>query len=226
VTSIWIYISLLFNPRKAFEWALSRKVWTLVFPLIATITLTALVNVYYYYVVDLPWLIGQIASTLPEGRGENFLDSFTKNRLLSMSLVGIVFLTLTISLYRSFVYWIIFKVRGNAPRFVRLYAIAIWSTAPVILLFCAGIINISLGGNILPIDVNPVSLNQMIFRFDGTSDWGRMLSTFSLINVWEIFLIGIGLNIAAKSTVVKSYIIAIIPEILVYSVWLSLLILS
>ena len=92
-------------------------------------------------------------------------------------MVGLVFLALIINLARAFLIWIILKVRGGeTQRFIRIFAIIMWSTAPLLLILPAGILNISLvpEGRIVGNDVNPVSINQLLFHLPPTSSWRTM----------------------------------------------------
>jgi hypothetical protein len=99
-----------------------------------------------------------------------------------------------------------------------------WSTAPLLLILPASMLNISISpAGMLPNDVNPVSLNQLFFKLAGDSPWGQLLSTFSLINLWELFLIIVGLRIATARTTLQAFSIAILPEVIVYGVWIAFL---
>jgi len=216
------YISFLFDPKKAYESALNKKVWTLVVPLIATILFTTLLNIYYYNNIDMAWLINQMVAGAPEQQRQSMIENLTKERLIGISMVGVVFLALAINLARAFIYWVILKIKGNSLRFIRLFAITMWSTVPVLLILPAGILNISLAINqqILPNDVNPVSLNQLLFHLPSSSPLGQLLSTFSLVNVWEIFLILVGLRLAAGLSLAQSFTIACFPDVLFYGIWI------
>ena len=222
-----IYTGLLFSPQQAFAQALRLKVVTLFFPLAAALVITALLNTYYYAAVDMPWLLERMVADIPDDQKQTVLDSLSKGRLLGISLVGVVFLTVSINLFRAFIYWFVLKVKGEAQRFIRLFAIVMWSTAPLLLILPAGVLNIylSTGQGMLPNDVNPVSLNQLFFKLSGDSDWGQLLSTFSLINIWEIFLIIIGLKLATSLSIKQSFTIALLPELVIYGLWVTSLLL-
>lgn len=221
---IGIYTSLLVTPQRAFAAALNKKVWTLFFPLLMAILITAAINICYYNMVDMPWLLKQMVANVPKDQKQVILDSLTKTRLVSISLVGVFVLTVSINLFRAFVYWFILKVGGEAVRFVRLFAIVMWATAPLLVILPASVLNIYMNASgMLPNDVNPVSINQLMFRFPGDSAWGQLLSTFSLINIWEVFLIVIGLRLATTKKTGAAVLIAIMPEVIVYGLWSALL---
>ncbi len=223
VKLISVYTSLLYDPRSGIKAALNQKIWTLFFPLLLAILFTALINIYYYNLVDMEWLVKQMAANVPKEQKQTILESVTKTRLVGISLVGVFTLTILINLFRSFVYWVALKIKGNDERFVRLFAIVMWSTAPLLIILPASIINIYFNSNMgmLPNDVNPVSLNQLYFKFAGDSAWGQLLSTFSLINIWELFLIVIGLRVATSLSALQSFFIAILPEAIVYGLWVA-----
>jgi len=221
---IGIYTSLLYTPEKGFAEALKQRVWTLFFPLLLAILITAVINIYYYNNVDMPWLLKQMVANAPKEQKQTILDTLTKTRLVGISLVGVFLLTVSINLFRGFVYWVILKVSGDGIPFVRLFAIVMWSTAPLLLILPASMLNISISpAGMLPNDVNPVSLNQLFFKLAGDSPWGQLLSTFSLINLWELFLIIVGLRIATTRTTLQAFSIAILPEVIVYGVWIAFL---
>lgn len=219
------YASLLYAPENGMANALKRKVWTLFFPLVLAILITAVINVYYFNAVDIPWLLKQMVANVPKEQKQTILDSLTKTRLVGVSLVGVFFLTISINLFRSFVYWVALKINGDGVSFLRLFAIVMWSTAPLLLILPASILNISLNSTVgmLPNDVNPVSLNQLYFHLPGDSRWGQMLSTISLINLWELFLIVVGLRLATARTTLQVFSIAILPELIVYGTWAAFL---
>ncbi|GEA02593.1 hypothetical protein KUL17_14900 [Alteromonas sp. KUL17] len=222
-----IYTSLLYAPDRAYAKALNKKVWTLFFPLLAAIGITAALNVFYYNTIDMGWLLKQMVANVPEDQQQTVRESLTKTRLVSISLVGVFFMTLSVNLFRAFVYWFVLKIRGNSEKFTRLFAIVMWSTAPLLLILPAGATNIYINADLgmLPNDVNPVSLNRLYFQFPGDSAWGQMLSTFSLINVWEVFLVMVGLRVATALNTRQAAIIAILPEVIVYAIWSTLLVL-
>ncbi|QNQ08884.1 YIP1 family protein [Sphingomonas alpina] len=223
------YLVMLFDPRRAFTAALSRKVWTLLLPLTLAIVFTALLNIFYFYHVDLAWLRDQMTATMPKAQRDIALPFYTRGRLIGISLFGVVLLALVVNLGRAFIFWIIFKVRGgDTQRFTRLFAIVMWSTAPLALILPAGILNIMLApeGRLAGNDVNPVSLNQLLFHLPPSSGWGQLLSTFSLINIWEMVLIAIGLQVVGNLKFTRAALIAIAPDALVYGIWAAALLAS
>ncbi len=216
------YMTMLFDPRRAFAAALAKKVRTLLFPLVLAILCTALLNVFYFYHVDLPWLRDQMVATMAKPQRDAALPFLTRGRLIGLSLFGVVFLAFVVNLGRAFIYWIVLKVRGgDSQRFMRLFAVVMWSTAPLALILPAGMLNVLIApeGKLAGNDVNPVSLNQLIFHLPAGGGWGQLLSTFSLINLWEIALIAIGLQLMANLRLSTAILIAFAPDVVVYGLW-------
>jgi hypothetical protein len=221
-TLINIYGRMLFDPKAAFERALGQKNWTLLFPFVLAVALTFMLNAYYYYHVDFAWLLDQLVGSAPAPQRAMLRSALTRDRLLLLGLIGVIVLTLLINLGRAFIFWIILKVRGGeSQRFTRLFAITMWAAAPLALILPAGILNISMApeGRIAGNDVNPVSLNQLLFHLPSSGGWGQMLSTFSLVNVWEIVLIAVGLHLAAGLKLSRAALIAMVPDVIVYGIW-------
>jgi hypothetical protein len=141
----------------------------------------------------------------------------------------VFFLALVVNLGRAFIYWLALKVQGvGSQSFVKLFAVVVWSTAPLLLILPAGLLNISLasGGHLAGNDVNPVSLNQLLFHLPASNAWGQLLSTFSLVNLWEIALIGVGIQYVSRLTMSKAMLIALLPDAIVYGIWGFLLAVS
>lgn len=224
---IRIYFSILLDPKNGFAEALRQRVGTLLFPLLATILFTTLLNVFYYYHVDFDWLLGQLTAGVPEQQRISMTEALTPGRLIAVSLVSVVILAVVVNALRAFLYWVILKVRGDSQRFIRLFALTMWSTAPVALILPAGILNIMLShnGHITPNNVNPVSLNQLFFNLSSTSPWGSLLSSFSLVNVWEVFLIAVGLRVIVSISMMRALVIAFIPDVVFYGIWAAVLLL-
>lgn len=216
-----IYFSILLDPKNAFNEALRQRVGTLFFPLLATILVTGILNVVYYYSVDFNWLLAQLTVGMPEQQRLSMEEALTPGRLVAVSLVGVVALAVLVNGARAFIYWVILKVRGDSQRFVRLFALTMWATAPVALILPAGILNIMLAsnGHLTPNNVNPVSLNQLFFGLPDTSGWGALLSSFSLVNVWEVFLVAVGLRAVIALSVARALLIALIPDVVFYGIW-------
>lgn len=224
---IRIYFSILIDPKKGFSDALKQRVGSLLFPLFAAILFTTLLNVFYYYRVDFHWLMGELTAGVPEQQRLSMVEALTPARLIAVSLVSVIALAILVNSARAFIYWVILKVRGDSQRFVRLLALTMWSTAPVALILPAGIINILLvsNGHIAPNNVNPVSLNQLFFGLPSTSQWGSLLSSFSLVNVWEVFLIVIGLRVVTSMSTLRAILVALVPDVVFYGIWALILLL-
>lgn len=223
-----IYFSILLDPKHGFTEALRQRVGSLMFPLLATILVTASLNVFYYYSVDFDWLLGQMTAGMPEQQRLSTIEALTPGRLVAVSLFGVVALALLVNGARAFIYWIILKVRGDSQRFVRLFALTMWSTAPVALILPAGILNIVLAsnGHIMPNNVNPVSMNQLFFGLPDTSGWGALLSSFSLVNIWEMFLIAVGMRVVIALSMIRALLIALAPDVVFYGIWAAVLLMQ
>ncbi|MDB5719841.1 MAG: hypothetical protein JWP15_459 [Alphaproteobacteria bacterium] len=223
------YFRMLFEPQRAFGEAMSKKVWTLLLPFFLAVLFTAILNIYYFYHVDIAWLRDQMTASMPSDQRDVIARSMTRGRFIGISIIGVCFLALTINLGRAFIYWLALKVQGvGSQGFVKLFAVVVWSTAPLLLILPAGLLNISLapGGHLAGNDVNPVSLNQLLFHLPAGSAWGQLLSTFSLVNLWEIALIGVGIQYVSRLGMSKAMLIALLPDAIVYGIWGLLLAVS
>lgn len=215
------FVSMFIDPARGFREALAARPWTFVIPLVVVIGCTFLLNAYYYQHVDIQWLKDQLTSAADARQREALQQAISVQKLLVVSLVGITLLTCVVDLVRSMFFWLVLKVQGNRLVFRQLFAITTWAAVPLVLLLPAGMLNLHLGGgtHVSPNDVNPVSFNQLFFHFNSASGWGNMLSTISLVSLWEMALIAVGLRTVAQVSTRTAILLAVIPDVAVYGIW-------
>lgn len=216
------FLHLYVEPAKGFREALAARPWTFVIPLLAVIGATFLLNAYYYHHVDLPWLKDQLTVAVDPKQRDALQQAMTPARLLIVSLVGITLLTCIVDVVRSMFFWLVLKVQGNRLEFRKLFAITTWAAVPLLLLLPAGIVNLHLGGatHVAPNDVNPVSFNQLFFHFPSAAGWGNMLSTISIVSLWEVVLLAVGLRTIAGVSTRTAIVLAVLPDLVVYGIWM------
>jgi hypothetical protein len=216
-----VFINLFANPTRGFASALALPRWTIIIPLALVIGCTFIINVFYYRNVDLSWLGGELTRDMSAVQRDAVLRSMSIGRLMIVSGIGIVLFTLSIDAIRALFFWLVLKIRGQSQSYGRLFAVTVWAGLPLLLLLPAGLFNIALshGGHLPPNDVNPVSANQLLFHFSSWTGFGRMLSTISIVSIWELVLLGVGLKVSTGMSNRMGMLLAFAPDIIVYGLW-------
>ncbi len=224
MSNLGIAQALVFEPRKAFAALAERPTYW--FPLLLLIVVTTVVSVWYLAVVDLGWMMDQRLrsnSALVERLGEQQVSEMVNNasqtRILQMVAAGIITpIILGIGMLLSALLSLLAaKVTNVQYDYRHWFSLACWTSLPTVLAQIASALVLATASTaqISQADLQPLSLNALIFhREPGTSGY-TVLSYLNVLYLWSLAL----MVLAVKQWSRRSWLFSFL-----FSTWLLLLI--
>lgn len=211
-----------FDPAKAFERLKSEPRYLLALALV--IAATCATWIWYYAVVDIGWLqdrlIEQKGYTAP-AEADVARQVMTRGSLTTFAVIGgLVGIPLLLLIWAGYFRQVANFLSVDLP-LRKWYAFAAWTALPGLLLLPIAAVQFALGHarQIAPEELNPVSINQLLFQLPAGSAGGAVLNSFSLLSIWSIVLITIGLVRWGVRSVPRALAIAVVPYIVFYGGW-------
>jgi len=222
-------INILTAPKEAFV-SIKEKPTVLV-PLLLIVLSLASLQWGYFNAVDSEFLIDELVeqsqafANAPEGEVRENLENVTPSRLAIQSAVAIaIIFPLIMMLYAGYLS-LISKFTYDEIRFKQWFSLSAWTWLPSIFIALAGwvVILTNSDGMIGATDIQPLSLNSLIFQTDGP--FASMLSNLNLLQFWSLALSALGYQHWTGKSLAKSSTIVIAPYVVIYTVW-SIIILT
>ncbi len=215
-------ITMFYDPMKAFEMLRERRaVWL---PLLLTIGLSAALMFYYYAVVDFDWVKERMMATITDpAQREQSVSMMTKTVVMASSmgstLLGIPLMCAIMGLY----FMIGGKMTSADFSFGKGFALAAWSSVPMIITSVLGLMQIMLisNGKVEFTDLNPLTLNQLFFHIEMGKPWAALLESVSLATVWQVILLIIGFQVWAKVSRATAMKVTLAPYVIIYGIWIA-----
>jgi len=215
-------LSIFVDPVKAMQAVLERSmIWL---PLLLMTLGTAAVMVWYYQMVDFPWLQDQMlaASGQTDPQALEAAKGFmTRGLMMGGAAVSILIFVPVMLLLISVYYLLAAKVIGNDLGFGKWFAFSTWTAAPTLLVIPAMVVQILLASNgqLAPDALNPLTLNFLLFHVPATSPWAGLLNAINIPSLWATLVAIIGYKVwTAKSTPTSAFIV-LLPQIVIYGIW-------
>ncbi len=223
------FINILAAPKEAFI-SIKEKP-TVLFPLLLAVFALVSVQWGYFNVVDTDFLIEQLIAqaqgfvNVPEDQLRANYEDLSTNRLTIQAAVSIAILIPLIMVIYSGYLSLISKFTYDEIRFKQWFSLSAWTGLPVIFAALAGwvVILTNSDGMIATSDIQPLSLNTLIFHTEGP--FSSMLSNLNLIQIWSLALSTFGYQQWTGKTLVTSATIVVGPYVLIYGIW-SIIILT
>ncbi|MBL4909863.1 MAG: YIP1 family protein [Alteromonadaceae bacterium] len=219
-------IDTLVSPATAFATIKEKKSWSWL-PFILVVGATFSLFMYFYQTVDFNWMIEQMADGMAaSGKSEEQAKAFQDNMTHSMmqwstiigGTVGIIVINLLMALY----YYLATKVAAkNDYKFTDWYGFTWWVSLPIVVsaLLSALVIFFADNGQISLHDLQPTSLNGLLFGLDQSSHWFAFLEGINLFSFWTLAIATIGLKAWLNITTNKALSISATPFIVIYGSW-------
>jgi hypothetical protein len=210
---------LLTEPAKAFGELESARVRSFLLPVFVQILASALLFYLYYNNVDFSWYLSQLAAGVPPEQQAGITKHLTPT-VMSISTVVMLFISVPIVLAISALYlYLVGKIRNLEHSFGQWFLLVAWASMPVVLTLPVGAGALFGGdGRILPEDLNPLSLAQLLGVEDG-SPWKSLLSSLTLVLLWTIFLTAAGYKRRAKVSLLQAGLVIAAPYVVIFGTW-------
>lgn len=216
-------ISMFYEPAKTFA-ALEQRRGTWL-PLLLLMASTAILMLWYFSSVDIDWLKEQMFATVKDpGQRAKSMEVVSRNMLMfggiGQAVIGLPIFLALIGLYFMFVG----KIYAKDFSFGKGFSLATWTSVPALLTLVLGgtAILLSKGGQVALGDLNPLSLNALLFHRPIGDPLNSLFESISLLTVWSAVLMVIGFQAWARVPRATAIKVVVIPYLVIYGVWLAI----
>ena len=221
VSPMSAFISMFYEPTKTFQQLEpAPKSW---FPAIVLMVAMVILFGWYFSMVDFAWLLDQMLANKPAEEREQAEKFMSKSVMQTSTLGGtLVMLPLTFAIMGVYL-MIVSKFVSNGISFGKGFALAAWSSIPGVLLLPLGAMQILMNssGQLGFSELNPVSLNQLVFNYDMTHPLAGVMDNLSLSTFWSMFLTIIGFEVWAKTKRSTAILAVVVPYAIIYGLWFA-----
>lgn len=214
------FTSMLYEPGKTFRQLEDKpRGW---FPMIVLIVSTCALMFWYYSMVDFPWLLDQMLATMKSAEEREAAAKVMSKTMMQVSTVGSTAIGFPLIFAVTGVYlMLVSKALSRGISFGKGFALAAWSSVPAILLLPLGAMQILMAssGQLAYSELNPVSLNQLLFHYEMAHPLASLMDTVSLMTFWSMFLLVIGFETWAKVKRSTAVLVVVIPYLVIYGLW-------
>lgn len=216
------------SPTKALQQVKLHTSW-LWWPLIISVGLAMATFAYYYSWVDFPWLVEETIRGLPaESRAEaaDSVRQFMKpGQTMWITVITIVIMSLLIYTIQAVYFHLANKMTsGSEIRFGQWFAFSVWVNFVSVFgtLAAIAVILMADSNQLASTSLQPLSLNALLVHAAPGEPWATWASSLNLISLWTIFLSALGFGLWTGSSTVKSWVVALLPWVLIFGIWAAL----
>lgn len=213
------------QPRRAFELLGERpRFW---FPLLLAVLVTASMTLWYYRVVDLPWLLEEMLrgnprmAALDETQRARAAQAMAGGVATFMSVASVIVMVVVIRLLEATWFLLAGKVTNVQRSFRHWFALASWSSLPSLLTYipAAVVLVTTTNGQIENGAMNPLSLNELVFhRHLGDPGYSLLVSAGPLqLLCWWLSALGVRSWSGRSATFCAVFVL--LPPAVIYGVW-------
>lgn len=216
-------IAMFYEPTKAFGMLAPRRhAWL---PLVLAMVCSSILLVWYFDIVDFAWMRDQMNASIPdpearEKAGEMMTKGLMQGFALAGSLIGLPLVTAVTGVY----FMIVAKSMTREFGFADGFSLAAWSLVPGLLVLPLGAIQIMLSSNaqLSSSDLNPLSLNSLVFQYPMTHSLTGPLDMISVTSIWGVALMIIGFEVWAKVSRATAAKVVLIPYVTILGGWIAI----
>ena len=211
------------EPTKAFTALRERS--NPVLPLLLLILGSAGLMVWYYQIVDFPWMIDQMLAASPQGEdpaARAAMQQFMNPATMTVTTTVSIAIMLPLILLLSAVYLLLSaKVIGSDIGFGKWFSFAAWASVPALLTIPAGAVVLLMAGNgqVAQNEINPLSLNQLLFQLPMGHRWAGLLDAIHLPMLWGLFVSAVGYRVWTGKSSAASWLIVSLPYLVIFGGW-------
>ncbi|XQW84599.1 YIP1 family protein [Thalassotalea piscium] len=220
-------LDVLVSPQSAFTTVKDKKGWAWL-PFFLVIAMTSVVFVYYFNVVDIDWFQDQSLEQAAAFTGMSYeeLKASTppadRTGAMIQTLLSVGITIIVMNLLSALYYLLATKITAkNDYGFKDWFAFTWWTSLPAVLSGLASLMVIFFAsdGYISMNDLQPASLNSLLFSVEQSSAWFNFLEGINLFTLWMVGIASIGLKTWLNIGTKKAVILAIIPIAVIYGLW-------
>lgn len=217
----------LLAPTKAFATVKDKKGWTWL-PFFLVLGMTSAVFVHYFSVVDINWFQDQSLEQAAAMTGMSYEElkasssEADASSAMIQTVVGVVITLIAMNLLSAVYYLLATKITAkNEYGFKNWFAFTWWTSLPIVVSSLASILVIffAVDSNISMNDLQPTSLNSLIFSVEQSHAWFNFLEAINIFSIWMIVIASIGLKTWLNIDTKKAAILAVLPSVAIYGLW-------
>jgi hypothetical protein len=199
--------SMLYEPSRAFQMLTPRRAGWLPMLLVMASTLTLMI--WYFNAVDFSWLQEQMVTA--------------RGIMMGFTVAGVLVATPLIMAVTGVYLMLVSKAMNKPFTFYDGFSISAWSSLPAILSLPLGAMQILMAshGQLTMSELNPLSLNQLVFHHEMGHPMASLYDSISLPMVWSIILMVIGYEVWAKVSRATALKVVLIPYATIYGLWIA-----
>lgn len=215
-------ITMFYEPSRAFAMLEpKRHAWL---PLVLLMVTMAGLFLWYFNVVDFAWLMDQMFAAMKPAERDMAKSMMTKGMMQTTTLISVVVSYPVICAVAGLYFMLVGKFINQNVSFGTGFALSAWASVPALLLLPLGAVAITMasGGQLGFSQLNPLSINQLLFQYDMAHPMAGLLDSINATSLWSVFLMIVGFQIWAKvarSTALK---VVLIPYVTIYAIWFAI----
>lgn len=202
------------------------------FPLIATVFMSALAIGFYFTQVDFAWMIDHMVETQSAGKSADEIEAIRKNMSFMSptvmgvsSVIGALVVTPIVYLVFALYYFLVNKVLDSETiNFKSWLSLVCWTATPIVFTSLASFINVLImsDGQLALDSINPISFNSLLIHLSPADPLFGPLSSWDPMTVWSIVLSVLGYSLWTQKSLVKSAAVVLAPTVLIYGIWIAI----
>jgi hypothetical protein len=217
-----ILFAMFYEPGRAFSMLeAKRHIWM---PLSLLVLASGILMVWYFSMVDFPWFIDQLLSTIKDvAQREQTKSVMNKSFLHVTSILGALFTYPVMFAVAALYFVLVGKTINKDISFETGLALSAWASVPGLLMLPLGGVAIVMAssGQLSFSELNALSLNQLFFHYDMSHPMTGLLDSISVISIWSAVLTVIGFQTWTKVRLSTAVTVVLIPYAVIYAIWLA-----
>jgi hypothetical protein len=198
------------------------------FPLIALIVATVAVQLWYFSLVDVPWLADHLMSgnermaNLPADARDRFLKAMTRNTMMWSSLISVAIVLPVVCAVQALYYLLAGKIAGVQQSFKHWFAMTTWCAMPALLASLVSLVVLLTESSPLqmgPEQLQVLSLNELFFHRPMNAPGATLLGSLSLVAPLAWALTTICVHVWTQRSWTFSATFALLPSVVFYGGW-------
>ena len=223
------FINIIAGPAEAFTSIKAKP--TVLVPLLLIAALTASVQWGYFHAVDRDFMIEQLIAqqqafvNVPEDQLRAAMENITPTRVAIQSVVSIMIIVpLIMAIYAGYLA-LISKFTYDEIRYKQWFSLTCWTGIPAIFVALAGwvVILMNNDGLISLQDVNPLTLNALVFQTEGR--FASLLNNINLVQIWSVALLVMGYKQWTGKSGAKAAAIVLAPYLIILAIVITVILL-
>jgi hypothetical protein len=221
-------VDIFVKPNRVFATISDTHNWSWL-PFLLISVVSALPIYYYFNLIDFDWyrelIIQSTGSDLSPLEQNTMRSNMHQAQILWISVFGAMLSAVIANAVLALYLNITTKADEECVQgYTDWFGFAWWVSMPAIVtsLLALLVVLITQDTELSPVSLGPTSL-AFIFAVPMDSDWFTLAQSIRLESVWVMYLIAVGLNQWTQLPAKKTYIIAIVPYLLIWLIWALIL---